>query len=95
MLCKICSGDTFVFDTATILNKYFVKYYKCLDCGFICAEHPYWLNEAYSEAISALDVGLIGRNLNNAPVLARILDTLYQTSEGGGDFPPRHIRFHI
>lgn len=62
--CKICNHSiTFIF-SSYILNKYKVDYFKCLQCGFIQTENPYWLEEAYSDPITKLDIGLIYRNLN-------------------------------
>ncbi|MBR3723441.1 MAG: hypothetical protein IKN12_11900 [Selenomonadaceae bacterium] len=77
MTCKICDGETAKFDRTKVLGKYSVQYYKCKNCGAIFTEEPYWLNEAYSDAISDLDVGLVSRNLNNVPILSKILDFLY------------------
>ena len=64
MKCKICdSVIAHVFDTAKVLEKYEVSYYQCGQCGFIQTEEPYWLAEAYSDAIGFRDIGLAGRNL--------------------------------
>ena len=63
MNCKICNKKTKKFDAGYILNKYTVDYFQCENCGFVQTEHPYWLEESYSEAISVSDTGLIYRNL--------------------------------
>ena len=62
MKSKITSGATEELFTTKVLNKYDVKYYRCLDTGFIQTEDPYWLSEAYSSAITKLDIGLVSRN---------------------------------
>lgn len=62
MYSKITGGPTEVLFTAKVLNKYTVTYYKCVETGFIQTEEPYWLEEAYSSAITKLDVGLVSRN---------------------------------
>jgi 2-polyprenyl-3-methyl-5-hydroxy-6-metoxy-1,4-benzoquinol methylase len=62
--CKICNSNTNVIFNTYVLNKYKVDYFKCTKCGFIQTETPYWLEEAYSEAITKLDIGLIYRNIN-------------------------------
>lgn len=62
MKSKITGGKTEILFTAKILNKYDVKYYRCKDTGFIQTEEPYWLEEAYSSAITKLDIGLPFRN---------------------------------
>jgi hypothetical protein len=66
MKCKICNSETTIHDTALILNKYSVAYYRCSHCGFIQTEEPYWLGEAYVKAIATADTGIMARNLSNA-----------------------------
>lgn len=62
MKSKITGGHTELVFTTKVLNKYDVKYYRCLETGFIQTEDPYWLQEAYSSAITKLDIGLVSRN---------------------------------
>ncbi|TZF86010.1 class I SAM-dependent methyltransferase (plasmid) [Pedobacter sp. BS3] len=62
MKSKITGGETVLLFAAKILNKYEVKYYQCIETGFIQTEEPYWLQEAYSSAITKLDIGLPYRN---------------------------------
>jgi hypothetical protein len=57
----------------TVLGTYDVSYFHCPDCGFLRTEEPYWLEEAYSRAISAADTGLLHRNFVAAVKLATIL----------------------
>ena len=64
MKCNICSSDTKPLHKGFILNKYEVQYYHCPECGFTQTQEPYWLEEAYSEAISISDTGVMSRNLN-------------------------------
>lgn len=63
MQCKICQKPSFPLSKAKVLNKYWVDYFKCDHCGFIFTEDPYWLPEAYSEAINRSDLGLVDRNI--------------------------------
>ena len=63
MKSKITGGSTTLLFTAKVLNQYDVKYYRCNDTGFIQTENPYWLPEAYSDAITKLDIGLPYRNI--------------------------------
>lgn len=60
---SITGGATCKLFEAQVLNKYCVSYFRCEETGFIQTEAPYWLDEAYSEAITSLDIGLVGRNL--------------------------------
>lgn len=79
MLCKICLNKMKTFDQAKILNKYNVQYYRCDNCGFICTEEPYWLDEAYNSAIADTDIGLIGRNYMLKEKVAAVLKTLFKS----------------
>lgn len=72
MYCKICGKESNLFDDAIVLGKHKVSYYRCPDCGFVQTEEPYWLNEAYSDAITDSDIGLISRNI----LLASVVDTI-------------------
>lgn len=64
MKSKITGGETDFLFSEKVLGKYDVKYYRCRDTGFIQTEEPYWLNEAYSNAITKLDLGLVQRNID-------------------------------
>jgi len=64
--CKICGSHSQIFDSATVLYKYVVNYYHCSVCGFVQTNEPHWLEEAYSEAIAAMDTGIVSRNISNA-----------------------------
>lgn len=63
MNCKICQKPTQKAFSTMILNKYNVKFYKCRHCGFLQSEEPYWIKEAYHEAINEADTGIIERNI--------------------------------
>lgn len=73
MQSKITGGDTTLLFTAKILGKYDVKYYRCNQTGFIQTEEPYWLDEAYSSAITKLDVGLPYRNITLSEKVSKLL----------------------
>lgn len=62
---------------ARILEKHPVTYFRCPGCGLIQTEPPYWLAEAYDQAICIQDVGLVRRNLELAARLRRILLTCF------------------
>lgn len=63
MKCKICLEESTPQFKSLILNKYNVQYYHCNNCNFIQTEDPYWISEAYKQAIGTSDTGIIQRNL--------------------------------
>ena len=73
MQCEICATAMQPFETGTILQKYTIQYFHCSHCGFVRTEEPYWLDEAYSDAIVDSDIGLIGRNITLSRKVAAIL----------------------
>jgi|SRR5438270_2730644 len=90
MLCRVCGGPTEFFDKAMVLNKYLVQYFRCTKCQFIQTEEPYWLDEAYSAAIAARDVGIMQRNIVNRNVVANLLRFLYSPNVNCLDFGGGH-----
>lgn len=62
MECNICGAWGNKIFTNIILKKYEVDYYQCPHCGLIYTETPYWLEEAYREAITVYDTGIMQRN---------------------------------
>lgn len=89
MSCKICGHTVSLLFEKKILGKYKVGYYQCAHCGFMQTEQPYWLNEAYQSAITALDLGLANRNLVLAPIVETIIKAFFNSNAlfldyGGG-----------
>jgi hypothetical protein len=81
-----------------LLGRHDVQYFLCPGCGLLQTEAPYWLEEAYSSAISRTDLGLVQRNVETfrkiSPVIfdlhgpdARVLD-----SAGGYGMLARMLR---
>ncbi len=73
MISKITGGQTKALFIVKVLGKYEVQYYQCVQTGFIQTEEPYWLEEAYSSAITKLDIGLPYRNELLRDKLVKIL----------------------
>jgi len=69
-----------------VLNKYPVSYLQCSECGFIQTEEHFWLEEAYANAISALDTGILQRNLSLSNTTADIINKLFNPSGKFLDF---------
>ena len=71
--CKICGSERKKIFEKKILEKQDVSYFKCAKCGFVQTEKPYWLSEAYSSAISSVDVGLANRNIQFSDVVENLI----------------------
>jgi hypothetical protein len=90
MLCHICKSSSNLFGDMLLLSKYRVKYFRCTACGFMQTENPYWLEEAYSDAIALQDVGIMSRNELNASLTASLLSMLFPDVKGALDFGGGH-----
>lgn len=77
VLCNICATSSSPFANAIILGKYPVQYFLCGNCGFVQTEEPFWLPEAYSEAISRSDIGLVARNISNAKIAKAVIPSFF------------------
>ncbi len=89
MHCAICNAPSALFREALLLDKHQIVYYRCSKCGFIQTETPYWLSEAYSEAMQLIDVGIMQRNLQNAVITPAVIHMLFPSAQkfldyGGG-----------
>jgi hypothetical protein len=87
--CKICNSPTHQIFSKMVLNRYPADYFKCTHCNFVQTSAPVWLKEAYTSAITSLDIGLISRNIYLNEQVARIIDTFFPESQtmvdyGGG-----------
>ena len=60
--CNICGSSAPLLFKGEVLGKHKIEYYQCSSCQFIQTETPYWLEEAYADAIGSTDIGLIQRN---------------------------------
>jgi hypothetical protein len=63
MNCKICKHKVDNLFKTKVLGKYDVQYFRCKNCEFIFTEEPYWLREAYNQAINIFDTGILERNI--------------------------------
>lgn len=71
--CPICTQRSELYFQQTVLARHAVKYFYCDGCGLLRTEKPYWLEEAYVDAIADADTGLIQRNLTISRVLTCLL----------------------
>lgn len=75
--CPICQASMNHVFSATVLRKHEVAYRQCTGCGLMQTEEPYWLDEAYGDAIVLADTGLVARNLSLASKTAVLLDARF------------------
>lgn len=73
MTCRICGGGTTKAFTATILGHLSTHFHTCAGCGFLQTDPPHWLDEAYTDAVSAIDTGIMQRNLRMANLSSLII----------------------
>lgn len=73
--CRICDALTSTLGTGQFLGRYTGKYECCSVCGFTFIRDPYWLDEAYSSAITTVDIGSVYR----CDLFSGLLKTLIHT----------------
>lgn len=71
--CPLCSNRLEPFANGTVLGSRPVLYVRCTICGSVFLPEPTWLDEAYSNAISPLDVGLLERCIQLANVTTALI----------------------
>ncbi len=71
--CPICAATMRHAFSAELLRKHQVSFSQCAGCYFLRSEEPYWLDEAYADAIAVADTGLVMRNISLAAKLATLL----------------------
>jgi hypothetical protein len=86
MICNICFQDNKPIFNAKILIKLNIKYYHCINCGFLQTEEPYWLEEAYVESINVKDTGIMARNLYLSKITSILLYFLFNKNKKFVDF---------
>jgi hypothetical protein len=78
--CAICAHQARFSFRAQVLGKHDVSYYLCDNCGLLATEKPYWLDEAYANAIADQDTGLLSRNINTARKVGAVLYFLFDST---------------
>lgn len=71
--CPICQTPVYQLFTRKVLQKHTADYSHCKQCGLIQATTPHWLEEAYSNAITSHDIGLLARNIKYSKELTPLL----------------------
>jgi hypothetical protein len=73
MSCPICLSNQINIFNAEVLKKYQAQYKVCYECGYLQADKPHWLSEAYLLPIADADTGVMTRNNLLANKISRIL----------------------
>ena len=63
---------------AVVLHKFPCVYCVCSKCGFLSADNPHWLVEAYRNPLADSDTGTVVRNLKNRRLSEAVLNLLYR-----------------
>lgn len=88
--CPLCSASATEVARQLLLRRHEVAYFQCPGCDLLFTEKPYWLTEAYAQAISRLDTGAITRNQLSAQltlivsIVARLGRDAVALDFGGG-----------
>ena len=80
--CPITGDRMNYLFSNTILNKYDVSYFESPSCKLVQTEEPYWLDEAYSSAITKLDIGLASRNIRLSKIVYSIIRFFLKIGNG-------------
>lgn len=86
MNCKICNQNTSEIFKTMVLKKHDVSYYQCSSCKFVQTSEVHWLQEAYENAITSLDIGLINRNLYLQEQIPPIINHCFSNAKTMLDF---------
>lgn len=85
--CPACDSSEFAhFGTALVLSRHEADFVQCVLCGSVFALEPYWLAEAYSDAIAGTDVGLLRRNLRLASFTRFAIEMFFKDAQRMLDF---------
>jgi hypothetical protein len=84
--CVICASDMNHAFSSIALGKYAFDAASCPSCGFLQIVDPHWLEEAYGEAITEADTGLVARNIALSNQLTQLLYYLFGSNGRYVDF---------
>lgn len=71
--CRVCGSPTRALGSLRILGRHDGHAWQCGACGFAQLVEPSWLGDAYAEAITGTDVGLLARCRHLEPRIRGIL----------------------
>ncbi len=71
--CRLCGESSCHLATMAVLGGHVAELFQCPACGYAQFASPHWLEEAYRDAITSTDLGLLQRCIRSA---RRIRDLL-------------------
>ena len=77
MNCNICGRPAEPLFTTRVLGRHEVTYHRCGRCGFIQTDEPFWLAEAYKDAINIYDVWAVSRPIHDCEMVVRLIDRCF------------------
>ena len=83
--CRACGSKSRFIQKGKLIGIC-VSYFECPICAYIQTEAPFWLDQAYSEAINDSDTGIMVRNQANARIVLATLLMLGKFDETIVDF---------
>jgi len=83
--CRACGSVTTFIQKGKVLG-FCVSYFDCPVCAYVQTEAPFWLPQAYSEAINDSDTGIMVRNYTNARIVLATMLMLKKLDETIVDF---------
>lgn len=75
--CPVCDSELNPKWQLQVLHRHNVQYFECGNCGLLCTEQPYWLDEAYKSAINIEDTGIIQRSIQFSRITSSIILVLH------------------
>ena len=66
MHCRLCSAPTEEQFQLKVLQRHLVTYLRCVSCGSLQTEEPYWFHESYTADVPDEDPTYLYRNLEVA-----------------------------
>jgi hypothetical protein len=66
--CRACGNESGFIQKGNLIGAC-VSYFECPSCAYVQTEDPFWLDQAYLEAINDSDTGIMARNQANARIV--------------------------
>lgn len=96
--CRVCNAPTDLLGESVVLGRHQAAFLRCDHCGSVAVHDPHWLDEAYSQAITTSDMGLVARNVQLARITGVLISLFFNPAgrfldyAGGYDLLVRLMR---